>query len=80
MKMDFYSDGRRKFTGRFVDFSVGARRYFLGHFIDFYYQNCIDLHFDKLKKSDPTQPVYGSKKRPLGFILSVAAVRCVVCR
>ena len=80
MKMDFYSDGKRKMFGRFVDFSVGARRYFLGHFIDFYYQNCLDVHFKKLDNEDPSLPVYGNWKKPLGFLLSIAAVLIKIFR
>ena len=74
MKMDFYGDGRRKFGGRLVDFTVGARRYFLGHFLDYYYQNCLDVHFKKLNNEDSSLKVYGSWKKPVGLIASFSAV------
>lgn len=52
MKLDFYQEGKRSFAGQMQDLGVGIRRLYLGLFKDYHYQNCLDLHFKKLKQRE----------------------------
>lgn len=49
MKRGIFLSGKSSCYDLLRDFTIGLKRFYLGHYEDAYYQNCIDLHFGRIK-------------------------------
>lgn len=71
MKRGIFLNGKSTYSDVLRDFTIGLRRFYFGHYEDAYYQNCIDLHFGRIKFASDSK----SFKKP--FIKRVLSFLCI---